>query len=662
MIHPIDQARNYLAKADPAIAGAGGHNATYHVAAALIEGFNLSIADARILLTEYSQRCQPPWSEQEIEHKLADAERKKDPAKVGSRLRNGVKWKMGNAHSNQVHSHPKPAQSSSVVPGHYELPDSLELPEPLADATRTLLRTAFRPGEYIGISLARDGDDGREVPRDSGATLTREKWLEKLDTAKGDPNLFLCSSERNGIFIRINPLTDGGSKDGDVTAFRHALLEFDSMDQTEQYGYVQVSLLPCAAVILSGNKSVHAWVKVGASSREEYDARVKLIFDHFADYKPDGKNKNPSRFSRLPGCERGLSRQELIAVNIGKATFEEWQEHIRDKSNDLPAIENTEIERNADHEPLRELIAGVLHQSCKCILGGSSKARKTWILIDMALSISAGIPFLKWPTQQGRVLYINFEVHKQFFHWRLNKIAEARGITDTSQLDHWPLRGYAAPMWKLLPEMEARIGSGKYCLITIDPVYKTLGGRDENAAGQVGELCNEIERLAVRTGAAVVFGAHYSKGNAAAKEAMDRIGGSGVFGRDADAIITMTRHKSEGAYTVDLTLRNHPEQPPFVVVWDMPVLRIADNLDARDLAQARGRSEEYTAKDLFELLTNDGLLSSEWLTRAEAEHSMSRATFNRLRKELLAGTTVDGKKMRVIKQVSDGKYVVVKIQ
>jgi len=36
----------------------------------------------------------------------------------------------------------------------------------------------------------------------------------------------------------------------------------------------------------------------------------------------------------------------------------------------------------------------------------------------------------------------------------------------------------------------------------------------------------------VKTGAAVGFGAHYSKGNQAGKEAIDRVSGSGVFARD----------------------------------------------------------------------------------------------------------------------------------
>src|SRR5580700_5023806 len=42
-----------------------------------------------------------------------------------------------------------------------------------------------------------------------------------------------------------------------------------------------------------------------------------------------------------------------------------------------------------------------------------------------------------------------------------------------------------------------------------------MGGRDENAAGDIAALLNEFEKLAVHTGAAVIYSAHYSKGNQA---------------------------------------------------------------------------------------------------------------------------------------------------
>ena len=52
---------------------------------------------------------------------------------------------------------------------------------------------------------------------------------------------------------------------------------------------------------------------------------------------------------------------------------------------------------------------------------------------------------------------------------------------------------------------------------------------NENGTHEMAALMNSIEHLAVETVAGVAFAAHYSKGNQAAKEAIDRVSGSGVF-------------------------------------------------------------------------------------------------------------------------------------
>ena len=66
----IDQARRYLAAMPGAISGNGGHSQTYKGAVALMHGFQLDRAEAIDLMKEYNQRCSPPWSDRELEHKL----------------------------------------------------------------------------------------------------------------------------------------------------------------------------------------------------------------------------------------------------------------------------------------------------------------------------------------------------------------------------------------------------------------------------------------------------------------------------------------------------------------------------------------------------------------------------------------------------------------
>ena len=95
----IERARKYVATIPPAVEGDNGSKPTYHVAALLLEGFALDREEARAILTEYSERCLPPWSENEIEHKLDGASKNLDPAQLG-RLANAPPPSNGKLHSN----------------------------------------------------------------------------------------------------------------------------------------------------------------------------------------------------------------------------------------------------------------------------------------------------------------------------------------------------------------------------------------------------------------------------------------------------------------------------------------------------------------------------------------------------------------------------------
>jgi len=70
----IARARRYIERMDPAIAGSGGHDRTFAVAAVLLHGFAFDRETALALLTEWNgTHCRPPWSERELIHKIDSA-------------------------------------------------------------------------------------------------------------------------------------------------------------------------------------------------------------------------------------------------------------------------------------------------------------------------------------------------------------------------------------------------------------------------------------------------------------------------------------------------------------------------------------------------------------------------------------------------------------
>lgn len=298
------------------------------------------------------------------------------------------------------------------------------------------------------------------------------------------------------------------------------------------------------------------------------------------------------------------------------ADFLAWEEETGQAPSKLPAIKPASDLCHGLHVRPAEVVHGVLYQGGKLIYGGPSKGRKSWTLLDLCVAVAAGLPWLDFPTTQGPTLYIDFELQEFALADRLAAVCKSRGIPVPPALHVWNLRGHSCPLDKLIPELEARLEDVAFSLIVPDPIYKTLQGRDENSAGDIGRVCNEIEQVAVQTGAAVAYGHHFAKGNAGAKEHLDRTSGSGVFARDPDAILTATPHQEDDAFTLEMSLRNFPPQDPFVVRWAYPrMVRDAD-LEPCKHRQPGGRKPIANPGVILKDLAPGGMSRSAWMAAA----------------------------------------------
>jgi hypothetical protein len=154
-------------------------------------------------------------------------------------------------------------------------------------------------------------------------------------------------------------------------------------------------------------------------------------------------------------------------------------------------------------------------------------------------------------------------------------------------------------------------------------------------------MLNQLEKIAVKTTAAVAFAAHYSKGNQSLKESIDRIGGSGVFARDPDSILTMTAHAEEECFTVNATLRNFPPIEPFVVRWKWPLFTRDEELDPEQLKQAKtAKSGQYTVKYTDDMLLDElslvcGVRTVELRKLMEDRYGMKKTEFYRRKSRLI---------------------------
>ena len=298
----------------------------------------------------------------------------------------------------------------------------------------------------------------------------------------------------------------------------------------------------------------------------------------------------------------------------------------------LPAmVAARELMKNTRPAP-PQIIHGVLHQTCKLLLSGTSKSMKSWSLLDLGASVGSGQEWWGHQCELADVAYLNFELPDWAMRDRLAAVLtarpECRGCEE--RLFFWNLRGHGTDLTVLLPKLGEQLCRRQFGLIIIDPIYKLLGDRDENSNGEIAGLMNGVEEFCQKFGAAVAIAHHFAKGDSTAKSAIDRMSGAGVWARDPDSLVTLTPHEEDDCFSVNMTLRNLPRMPEFVVRWEYPLMRVASDLNPEALRRPQGRNKKATEKEFLDaVISTEGRPFGRIMSEAKEVLDMSRATASR---------------------------------
>ena len=477
------------------------------------------------------------------------------------------------------------------------------------------LSLVFEPEEKVSYVInAYQDDDGKWKPVGSNNSRTAKQLIESIKKHPDDiSDTFGTTNPDAGVWICFNPMDGEGRSNKNVSAYRYALVESDTQDIETQYAILQDLKLPIKVLVHSGGKSLHAIVNIGAVDFKQYQERVDYLYTICRKHGlvVDTQDKNPSRLSRFPGFQRGQKLQYIVAKDIGMSDYVEWRHWIEDEMVEPLPVVNLGAIWN-DMPPLKpELISGILRQGHKMLLVSSSKAGKTFALIELAVCIAQGRRWIGFQCKQGKVLYLNMELDEASFDDRMKRVYEAMDpdYPQPENIDIVHLRGKTESIDKLIPQILRTANQKQYAAIILDPTYK-LGIGDENAAEQVTKFCNAIDKLA-NTGASVIYAHHHSKGAQGAKSSMDRASGSGVFARDADALLDMIELRipdeavdevkseygdSVTAWRMEATLREFQRIEPVDLFFSYPLHEIdstgilADaNLEENERSMENGR-------------------------------------------------------------------------
>lgn len=416
------------------------------------------------------------------------------------------------------------------------------------------LEACFDPGDHVNIVTRSFKDkDGRYKPYGIGVTsITVQEYCDMIrdnaDNAEWFDMTFGSYDRNAGVWIRVNPIEPAsagqrGISDKNITTYENALIECDTMPIKAQMAKIEELQLPCKAITYSGGKSVHAIVRVDGRSIADYKEKVKWLQDYCLehDFPIDVQNKNPSRLTRLPGCQRG-DKQQILIKTENPIPFNDFKKSVLMDA-DTEALNIVSFDSLVGNLPDKapELIHGVLRVGHKLIISGPSKSGKSFMFIAMGISIVEGLEWLGHKCEPGKILYINLEIDERSFYHRIMDVYEAMHVEpkNAHNIHIVNLRGKNMSMKTLKPKIINMIDGKHYSMVMLDPIYKLLEG-DENSASDMRQFVNDMDEIGRAGECSVSFIHHYSKGPQAQKSVIDRASGSGVFARDPDAIIAVS--------------------------------------------------------------------------------------------------------------------------
>jgi hypothetical protein len=194
----------YLATIDPAISGQKGHSKTFRAACQIGPGFDLPPDVAfRILADHYNPRCQPPWSDAELRHKVEDAYSKESrrgwlleaPPRITapSPSRNGSGGDDGSPHGDNGRERPQFSNSTS---GEEDKPVPILMPSLIDSLASVGKGWPKRIGETLFVASA----DFKPVYLESSTQFMG--WLDGRASVYWSRGPGMISQERLYEYVR----------------------------------------------------------------------------------------------------------------------------------------------------------------------------------------------------------------------------------------------------------------------------------------------------------------------------------------------------------------------------------------------------------------------------------------------------------------------------
>jgi len=216
------------------------------------------------------------------------------------------------------------------------------------------------------------------------------------------------------------------------------------------------------------------------------------------------------------------------------------------------------------------LVEPLISEGTRVLFYGESNSLKSWLLIDLALHLASGKPWLgHLRTQQSPVLYIDEEMTQRTLHRRVKRLGLGAGL-GTTNIPAWfsNMPGLTITPTRMSQLVEGLRQEGiAPRVIIIDALRRVLVG-NENEAHDVAFMWNTLKPL-TRAGVTVIISHHMKKPNPKWPDsAKHRASGSTDLIAGSDIALAVTRERGTTTVSID-TVKNRDAEEGGPIVADL---------------------------------------------------------------------------------------------
>lgn len=264
------------------------------------------------------------------------------------------------------------------------------------------------------------------------------------------------------------------------------------------------------------------------------------------------------------------------------------------------------------------LIDQYIEDNSLAVIFGESNGGKTFVALDMALSVASGMRWDNRDTGKGRVVYIAAE-GKSGLSKRVDAWLSNRNPGGGTEIDFLPLpiNLYEGDEKKLIRTIE-RLPS-KPVLVVIDTLARCFEGGEENSSKDMGKFIAACDRIRNETGAAVMVIHHTGKNGETER-------GSSALKSAVSTMIKITPKESQhSSFTIKCTKQKEAEWFP-ETNWNLSEVIIPAGtscVPVRDIQDAASSSEQiekrYKISGKQRLVLDEVLLKPDGITKDEIQ-------------------------------------------